>query len=47
MQHFLLGLSGEREWLARNVDLKETLNRALGDDIDPIELNMSLWHLYA
>lgn len=45
--HFQLGLSGEREWLARNVDLKETLNRALGDDIDPIELNMSLWHLYA
>lgn len=44
--HFHLGLSEEQEWFARNLDLKEILQEALGDDIDPIELNMSLWHLY-
>lgn len=44
--HFQLGLSEGQEWFARNLDLKKALHRALGDDVDPIELNMSLWHLY-
>lgn len=44
--HFQLGLSEDQEWFARNLDLKKALHRALGDDVDPIELNMSLWHLY-
>ncbi|WP_414501613.1 McrB family protein [Zymobacter sp. IVIA_5232.4 C2] len=43
---FQLGLSEDQKWFARNLDLKKTLHRALGDDVDPIELNMSLWHLY-
>lgn len=44
--HFQLGLPKEQEWFARNLDLKKALHRALGDEVDPIELNMSLWHLY-
>lgn len=44
--HFQLGLSEDQEWFARNLDLKKALHSALGDDVDPIELNMSLWHLY-
>lgn len=44
--HFQLGLSEDQQWFARNLDLKKALHSALGDDIDPIELNMSLWHLY-
>lgn len=44
--HFQLGLPEEQQWFARNLDLKNALHRALGDDVDPIELNMSLWHLY-
>lgn len=45
--HFQLGLPEQQDWFARNLDLKTALHDALGDDVDPIELNMSLWHLYA
>ena len=45
--HFQLGLPEQQDWFARNLDLKKALHAALGDDVDPIELNMSLWHLYA
>ena len=45
--HFQLGLPQGQEWFASNLVLKKTLHQVLGDDVDPIELNMSLWHLYA
>lgn len=44
--HFQLDLPEDQQWFARNLDLKKTLHLALGADADPIELNMSLWHLY-
>lgn len=44
--HFQLGLPQGQEWFASNIVLKKTLHQALGDNVDPIELNMSLWHLY-
>lgn len=45
--HFKLGLPEGQEWFASNLALKQVLHKALGNDVDPIELNMSLWHLYA
>ncbi len=45
--HFQLGLPKGQEWFASNLALKKALHKALGSDVDPIELNMSLWHLYA
>lgn len=45
--HFQLGLPEGQEWFASNLALKKALHKALGNDVDPIELNMSLWHLYA
>lgn len=43
---FNLGLSGKGEWFEKNLELKQALTRETGHAIDPIELNMSLWHLY-
>lgn len=43
---FGLGLSGEGEWFELNMELKKALNLAIGDQIDAVTLNMSLWHLY-
>lgn len=45
--HFKLGLPEGQEWFASNLALKQVLHKALGNDVDPIELNMSLWHLHA
>lgn len=43
---FQLGLSKKGEWFERNLELTKTLQQALGNAVDPIELNMSLWHLF-
>ncbi|RLM14725.1 ATP-binding protein [Gibbsiella quercinecans] len=44
--HFNLPLIDQGNWLELNIELKTILNQRLNDDPDPIELNMSLWHMY-
>ena len=44
--HFQLGMPEKQAWFPSNLDLKKALHQELGDNLDPIELNMSLWHLY-
>ena len=46
INRFNPGLTNKGDWFDRNLELTDALQNMLGNNTDPIELNMSLWHLH-